>query len=55
MTDSNTSDTQLSSDQAKENVVNPTPASSETNLRLVCQPGDPECFKRWIQTFSDCE
>ena len=21
----------------------------------VCQPGDAECVKRWIEAFSDCD
>ena len=21
----------------------------------VCQPGDTECVKRWIEAFSDCD
>lgn len=54
MTNGNISGLQTSTELAKENVVNPTPDATDTN-GPVCQPGDTECVKRWVQAFSDCE
>ena len=54
MANYNVSGLQTLAELAKENVVNPAPEVTEIN-GPVCEPGDKECFARWVQAFSDCE
>ena len=45
-----TETTEISTSSLVESYKQTTP-----DIPAVCEPGDKECFARWVQAFSDCD